>query len=168
MTNIIYNVIEDNAGGLYLAIFNTNGECVHFSGQYQYSQGQLTAIISELMSGEIGSLDELNSILTNQLLPTEDYDDIARNIKPGAYVIVADNKGIYPDKMGFAAKIEFGIGDNLVSLAEYARMHGKAYRTVRQKAELGNFRTARKIGRNWVIDRDEPYIDYRKKNRNFK
>ena len=56
-----------------------------------------------------------------------------------------------------------GIGDNLVSLAEYARMHGKAYRTVRQKAELGNFRTARKIGRNWVIDRDEPYIDYRKK-----
>jgi len=163
MINIIYNVIEDNAGGLYLAIFNANGECVHFSGQYQYSQGQLTSIISELMSGEIGSLDELNSILTNQLLPTEDYDDIARNIKPGAYVIVADNKGIYPDKMGFAAKIEFGIGDNLVSLAEYARMHGKAYRTVRQKAELGNFRTARKIGRNWVIDSDEPYIDYRKK-----
>lgn len=51
----------------------------------------------------------------------------------------------------------------LIPLAEYASMHGKNARTVRQKAESGGFRTAVKIGRNWVIDKNEPYIDLRKK-----
>lgn len=52
---------------------------------------------------------------------------------------------------------------NLISLAEYAAIHGKEQSSVRQKAERGGFQTARKIGRNWCIDRDEPYIDNRKK-----
>lgn len=51
----------------------------------------------------------------------------------------------------------------LISLSEYAKMHGRALRSVRQKAQLGNFKTARKIGKYWVIDKNEPYIDYRKK-----
>lgn len=49
----------------------------------------------------------------------------------------------------------------LISLAEYAKMHGKAQSSVQQKARRGGFQTARKIGRNWVIDSEEPYIDYR-------
>jgi hypothetical protein len=51
----------------------------------------------------------------------------------------------------------------LISLTEYAKIHGKEQSSVRQKAERGGFQTARKIGRNWVIDRDEPYTDNRKK-----
>lgn len=46
----------------------------------------------------------------------------------------------------------------LISLAEYAQMHNKESSSVRQKALRGGFTTARKIGRNWVIDSDEPYI----------
>jgi hypothetical protein len=53
----------------------------------------------------------------------------------------------------------------LISIAEYAAMHGKAAISVQQKARRGGFKTARKIGRNWVIDSDEPYNDNRKKNK---
>lgn len=49
----------------------------------------------------------------------------------------------------------------LIGLTEYAERHGKSPRTVRQKAQSGSFKTARKIGRNWVIDEDEPYVDNR-------
>lgn len=51
---------------------------------------------------------------------------------------------------------------SLISLAEYAAKHGKDPATVRQKALRGGFCTARKIGRNWVIEEDEPYTDLRK------
>ena len=47
----------------------------------------------------------------------------------------------------------------LISLKEYAELHCKALVTVRQKAARGGFQTARKIGRNWVIEEDEPYPD---------
>ena len=58
--------------------------------------------------------------------------------------------------------------DNYISLAEYAELHGKNPATVRQKALRGGFKTARKIGRNWVINRDEPYIDNREKTGQYK
>ena len=51
---------------------------------------------------------------------------------------------------------------NLISLAEYAALHGRAAISVQQKARRGGFCTARKIGRNWVIDADEPYKDNRR------
>ena len=49
----------------------------------------------------------------------------------------------------------------LVSLAEYAKLHGKNPATARQMALRGGFTTAKKIGRNWVIDDQEPYPDAR-------
>lgn len=39
----------------------------------------------------------------------------------------------------------------LISLREYAEAHGRAFRTARQMAETGGFKTAQKIGRNWCI-----------------
>jgi hypothetical protein len=51
----------------------------------------------------------------------------------------------------------------LISLAAYAKMHNKDHSSVRQKAERGGFKTAQKIGRNWVIDSEEPYTDRRYK-----
>jgi hypothetical protein len=50
-----------------------------------------------------------------------------------------------------------------ISLVEYARMHGRNPDTVNQLARRGGLRTARKIGRNWVVDDDEPYPDHRRK-----
>ncbi len=49
----------------------------------------------------------------------------------------------------------------LISLAEYAEKHGRHPGTVRQMAIRGGFETARKIGRNWVIEDNEPYPDNR-------
>ena len=50
----------------------------------------------------------------------------------------------------------------LISLSKYAAAHNKAAISVRQKACRGGFKTAKKIGRNWVIDSDEPYIKMKK------
>lgn len=58
--------------------------------------------------------------------------------------------------------------EELISLTEYAKLHGKSPRTIRQKAQAGGFKTARKIGRNWVIDKNEPYTDLRVKSGKYK
>lgn len=47
----------------------------------------------------------------------------------------------------------------LISLVEYAALHGAAPRTARQRAAAGRFKTRQKIGRNWVIDSEEPWPD---------
>ena len=49
----------------------------------------------------------------------------------------------------------------LISLAEYAEKHGKCQESARKMAQRGGFETARKIGRNWVIDREDPWPDRR-------
>lgn len=51
----------------------------------------------------------------------------------------------------------------LISISGYAKAHNRDPATVRQKCLRGGFRTAYKIGRNWVIDADEPYEDKRLK-----
>lgn len=51
----------------------------------------------------------------------------------------------------------------LISLAEYAEINGRDPATVRQMALRGGFQTARKIGRNWVIEDFEKYPDHRKR-----
>lgn len=45
----------------------------------------------------------------------------------------------------------------LISLVEYAAMHGKTSAGVRQLALRGGLKSAVKIGRNWLIRKDEPY-----------
>ena len=51
--------------------------------------------------------------------------------------------------------------EELISLAEYAEMHKVKQDTIKHRVLRGSFTTARKIGRNWVIDKNEPYIDHR-------
>jgi hypothetical protein len=54
----------------------------------------------------------------------------------------------------------------LISLGEWAKKRGIHPDTARQRAIRGALKTARKIGRNWVIDSDEPLIDHRYKDEN--
>lgn len=51
----------------------------------------------------------------------------------------------------------------LISLAQWAASAGITPETARQRAKRGAFKTAKKIGRNWVIDEDETLIDHRTK-----
>ena len=50
----------------------------------------------------------------------------------------------------------------LISIKEYAKIHGKDLSSVRQKCQRGGFSTAQKIGRDWFIDDTEEYRDRRK------
>lgn len=45
----------------------------------------------------------------------------------------------------------------LIALSEYAKAHNKSGDTIRRLAEKGALKTAKKIGRNWVVDSEEPY-----------
>jgi hypothetical protein len=50
----------------------------------------------------------------------------------------------------------------VVILTEYAKIHNRARTSAREMAQRGRFQTAQKIGRDWVIDSEEPYPDNRK------
>ena len=50
---------------------------------------------------------------------------------------------------------------SLISLAEYAEKNGIKHNTARKRAARGAYKTAIKIGRNWVIDKNEPHVDHR-------
>lgn len=51
---------------------------------------------------------------------------------------------------------------HFITVAEYAKKHGVTPRTIRQKAQMGTL-NAIKIGRDWLIDEEEPYLDKRVK-----
>lgn len=49
----------------------------------------------------------------------------------------------------------------LISLTDYAARHDKNESSARRMALRGRFATACKIGRNWMIEENEPWPDYR-------
>lgn len=55
----------------------------------------------------------------------------------------------------------------LITLKEYAERHGRNPATFRQKALRGGFKTAQKIGRDWMIDENEPLEDLRVKSGDY-
>jgi len=50
---------------------------------------------------------------------------------------------------------------DLIGLSEYAKLQGVDPATVRQKISRGNLK-AQKIAGVWLIDKEEPYIDFRR------
>lgn len=55
-----------------------------------------------------------------------------------------------------------------ISLSEYAEIHGVTHDAIKKRCQRGVFTTAKKIGRNWVIDKNEPFIDNRIKSGQYK
>lgn len=53
--------------------------------------------------------------------------------------------------------------DNLITLKEFAALHGLDPSTVRHQIRNGRIKTAVKFGRDWFIDKNEPYVDKRVK-----
>lgn len=51
--------------------------------------------------------------------------------------------------------------DDLITLNEYAQLLGKDPANMRRRAASGGFRSARKVGNVWMIDRNEPFVDGR-------
>lgn len=109
-----FNVIENNAGMLTLVIFNKDNEIEYITMDFEYSPGSLISALEKLSYGDDLSDSEEN-LLDNPFevsfvenpkrleswFPEEQY-------KTG-WNIIADNDGIYPESMGTAGQIEFGI-----------------------------------------------------------
>lgn len=56
----------------------------------------------------------------------------------------------------------------MILLKDYAIRHGRNPDTFRQKALRGGFKTAQKLGRDWMIDEYEPLTDHRIRSGNYK
>lgn len=51
----------------------------------------------------------------------------------------------------------------LIPIRVYAERNGVDVSTVRHKCLKGGYKTAQKLGRDWLIDEDEPYTDLRRR-----
>ena len=110
-----YEVIEDNGGGLSLAVWDKKCEkVVYFHTGFEYCQGDLKECIKELQNGACpekewdGNCGGLQFDLGTD--PQFLYDNIVSS-DPCGWDIVADQDGIYHKRMGAAAMLEFGINE---------------------------------------------------------
>lgn len=93
-----YVVIEDNAGGMYLFFFSPNDEVILGLENIEFAQpGDLDGI----------TLDEAQTWERQLDDPQAHYDDIT-SFEFG-WSVVADQDGVYPDRMGAAAQIVYAI-----------------------------------------------------------
>ena len=56
----------------------------------------------------------------------------------------------------------------LITIKEYAERNGLNHSNVRHKCQRGSYKTAQKIGRDWLIDENEPDADRRVKSGVYK
>lgn len=97
-----FEVIEDNGGGLTLVVFGNNEEVEYIHTGYEYCSGSLIEDLNNLKDGA-NPVEEWDGNMEN---PQEVYESFLNN---EGWEVVADNDGIYPEKMGLAACKEFGI-----------------------------------------------------------
>lgn len=103
-----YQVLEDNGGGLHLAVFN-GSECIWFSSGYQFIPGNLLVDIKALQEGANPLQDGWETYLPEDYTPQMLYDEFVA-YKQG-WQVIADETGIYPERMGVAGRKVFGIED---------------------------------------------------------
>lgn len=101
-----YQVLEDNSGGLHLAVFN-GSECIWFSSGYQFIPGNLQADIKALQNGANPLEDDWETYLPEDYTPQRLYDEFTSH-KHG-WQVIADETGIYPQRMGVAGRMAFGL-----------------------------------------------------------
>lgn len=102
MATLKYQAIEVNGGGFYLAVFE-NGECIYFHWSTS-TVGHLAGDIKALNEGAHPLKDGWEG---NSEDPDAKYDDLVAD--DYGWEIVADNNGIYPERMGGAASEAFEI-----------------------------------------------------------
>ena len=104
-----FEVIETNGGNLILFVFGKDRQVEYaFSGYEFMERGSLLGDLKAIRDGADPANDgwEIDREIDD---PQGIYDSIQECEFPGGYDVVADNNGIYPDCMGYAAAMEFGI-----------------------------------------------------------
>jgi len=105
MVPLTWQVIEDNGGGLHLAVFD--GERVIFYGHgYEHNEDGLRADLEALRNGADPRTDAWETPVDD---PQVAYDDLTRH--EYGWQVVADQDGVYYDRMGAAAQRVFGTGE---------------------------------------------------------
>ena len=105
-----YEVIEDNAGGLHLFVFR-GGEIVYAACGWEHSPGVLRESLEELRrTGTAEGWEGMDYWEGMDTTPEESYATLHGWVDEGmgGAHIIADQDGIYPDRMGAAGKREFG------------------------------------------------------------
>ncbi len=97
-----WQVIEDNAGGLHLAVLE-DGRCIYYGHGYEHNEGGLQADVQALREGQHPIRDGWEMSADD---PQAAYDELT-SYEYG-WAVVADDEGIYYDRMGAAAQRVFG------------------------------------------------------------
>ena len=100
---ITYKVLEGNNGALFLIIYKGE-DIIYFHDDYEYSKGQLIEDISNIYTTDISDWD-------GNRMNECDMEEFDNEMELGWLEVIADEKGIYPDKMGLSGKREFDIED---------------------------------------------------------
>jgi len=103
-----YQVLEDNGGGLHLAVFNGD-ECIYYASGYEYIPGNLREDITALQNGADPLQDGWESDLPDGYTPQQMYDNLT-SYEYG-WEIIADEFDTYPWRMGAAGRMAFGLDD---------------------------------------------------------
>lgn len=104
-----YQVIEDNAGNLYLAVFDDNDKCIYFASGYEYIPNNLREDIAALQDGADPLQDGWESYLPDGYTPQRLYDELISH--EHGWQIIADETNIYPHRMGIAGRTAFGLNN---------------------------------------------------------
>jgi hypothetical protein len=100
-----YQVLEDNGGGLHLAIFDNNDKCIYFASGYEYIPNNLREDIAALQDGADPLQDGWESYLPDGYTPQQLYDELT-SYEYG-WKIIADESATYPERMGAAGQRAF-------------------------------------------------------------
>ena len=103
-----YAVIEDNAGGLHLAIFRDN-KCIWCGSGYERNLDRLREDITALQDGADPVEDEWESDLPEGYTAQQVYNEITS--PDYGWSIIADEVDLYPEYMGAAGRIAFEIDE---------------------------------------------------------
>lgn len=101
-----YQVLEDNGGGLHLAVFDGD-KCIYYASGYEHSPDSLQEDIEALRNGGHPLQDVWESNLPDGYTPQQLYDELT-SYEYG-WQIIADDAGVYPERMGAAGRIVFGL-----------------------------------------------------------
>lgn len=106
--NLTYEVIEDNGGGLHLVVFDGNGDVTFYASGYEHMLDNLRADIDALRKG-----DDTDGWDTNGM-SREEMRDAYKNLVSfeHGWNVVADEDGVFPMRMGTAARLAFGIEED--------------------------------------------------------
>jgi hypothetical protein len=104
-----YQVLEDNGGGLHLAVFSGD-KCIYYaSGLEHLPVADVQEMIQALQDGTDPVQDGWESDLPDDYTPQRLYDELT-SYEYG-WEIIADEFDTYPWRMGAAGKRTFGLDD---------------------------------------------------------